>query len=535
MAEEKDFNDLLDDIFLSEDREHKESYEEGFKAGSQLGNPEGFHLGYHRGAELGRELGYYLGVITHHINLNQESDEKYSAKILTQLTRVKELIDVFPRINSEDHDILGMAETEFHSNYSESSMKSTITKVCHHIDSITKYLTPLLPIANCHMVEFLTLNHWEKLLPASLRDSLNGEDLNVSLNNYWSSFEQTNQEKTALSSWIQTAQSHCIKVNNEYCLSTEKLQEHIKAWGGDIAPEVKIKEFMTSKKSYEVQRMSRLVSSLGGASGASGVSGGRGAAGARCCVEAGGGRGALGAALSLAHGARCLSLDCDARAATEAAHRIHVIQKQWHTIAKRVNNGSEKSISEGINKNLHRFATAFITKDTDLSALVKETFPEYANDDVRILLTGLHTCGNLGPDSLRIFTTQPSVAALFNVPCCYHLLTETVDDSVFDVFQRDHGSGEESSQGFPMSDYLRGYNLGRNARMLAAQSIDRVVNQRQLPSKSLLYRALLQAIIKKHLPNQLVSEGKLKRITKKKRKLSTIFQNGGRYFEIRTF
>lgn len=57
MAEEKDFNELLDDIFLSEEREHKESYEEGFKAGSEAGNPKGYHLGYHRGAELGRELG----------------------------------------------------------------------------------------------------------------------------------------------------------------------------------------------------------------------------------------------------------------------------------------------------------------------------------------------------------------------------------------------------------------------------------------------------------------------------------------------
>lgn len=74
-------------------------------------------------------------------------------------------------------------------------MKSTITKVRHHIDTITKYLTPLLPIANCHMVEFLTLNHWEKLLPVSLKDSLNVEDLDDSLNNYWSSFEQANQGK----------------------------------------------------------------------------------------------------------------------------------------------------------------------------------------------------------------------------------------------------------------------------------------------------------------------------------------------------
>lgn len=59
MAEERDFNELLDDIVLSEEREHKESYDQGFKAGIEAGNPEGYHLGYHRGAELGRELGKY--------------------------------------------------------------------------------------------------------------------------------------------------------------------------------------------------------------------------------------------------------------------------------------------------------------------------------------------------------------------------------------------------------------------------------------------------------------------------------------------
>lgn len=109
MAEEKDFNDILEDIFLSEESLHKNSYDEGFKAGSQAGNPEGYHLGYHRGVELGRELGYYLGTITHHIELH-ESSEVYSEKILNQLKRVKELIEDFPRVNSKDHDLLAMVE-----------------------------------------------------------------------------------------------------------------------------------------------------------------------------------------------------------------------------------------------------------------------------------------------------------------------------------------------------------------------------------------------------------------------------------------
>lgn len=60
MAEEQDFNDVLDTIFLSENTQCEQSYEEGFKIGSEAGNPEGYHLGYHRGAELGRELGTKL-------------------------------------------------------------------------------------------------------------------------------------------------------------------------------------------------------------------------------------------------------------------------------------------------------------------------------------------------------------------------------------------------------------------------------------------------------------------------------------------
>ncbi|CAG9788270.1 unnamed protein product [Diatraea saccharalis] len=66
-----------------------------------------------------------------------------------------------------------------------------------------------------------------------------------------------------------------------------------------------------------------------------------------------------------------------------------------------------------------------------------------------------------------------------------------------------------------MSEYLRGFNLGRNARMLAAQSFDRVVHSKQIPSRSLLYRALLQVIIKKHSPDFPLADGKLKRITAK--------------------
>ncbi|XP_026752610.2 LOW QUALITY PROTEIN: probable methyltransferase-like protein 25 [Galleria mellonella] len=398
---------------------------------------------------------------------------------------------------------------EFHfedtGDHPPSSMESTIYKLRLHLDSITTFLNPLLPLANCHMVEFFTQNHWDLLIPTGLRDSMSSWDFKTTVEKFWNIAEDmNNKDNTKLGNWINKARSHCITVNNDYCITAEQLQDRIKNLGGEVKPEIKVKQFMSGKKSYEVQTMSRLVASLYGASSAT------------CCVEAGGGRGHLPVALTLGYGVPSLTIDCDVRTLRAATQRIKIIQKQWHAIAKRVKDGHEERISESIDKNLHRFASAFVTRDTDLKTLVNEKFPEFTSSETKLLLTGLHTCGNLGPDSLRIFTSQGSISAVFNVPCCYHLLTEHVDAGLFDVFQRDYAPEHDTGQGFPMSEHLRNYNLGRNARMLAAQSIDRVVYQRQLPSKSLLYRALLEVLIKKHLPDVFIADGKLKRITPNK-------------------
>ena len=41
-----------------------------------------------------------------------------------------------------------------------------------------------------------------------------------------------------------------------------------------------------------------------------------------------------------------------------------------------------------------------------------------------LMLTGLHTCGNLAPNLFRIFLANPDARFLCNVGCCYQLLTE---------------------------------------------------------------------------------------------------------------
>ncbi|GLV44229.1 uncharacterized protein CBL_12475 [Carabus blaptoides fortunei] len=102
MAEVQDINQAFDDIFLCEEHLTQSAYEEGFQKGKQEGNPEGYHLGYHRGAEIGAELGYYLGVIETYL-----ARDNLKEKLRGSLTKIKELIESFPKINEENVDIIG--------------------------------------------------------------------------------------------------------------------------------------------------------------------------------------------------------------------------------------------------------------------------------------------------------------------------------------------------------------------------------------------------------------------------------------------
>ena len=44
--------------------------------------------------------------------------------------------------------------------------------------------------------------------------------------------------------------------------------------------------------------------------------------------------------------------------------------------------------------------------------------------DMDMLLTGLHTCGDLASTMLKLFVSNSDVKCLCSVGCCYHLLTE---------------------------------------------------------------------------------------------------------------
>ncbi|KAF2899992.1 hypothetical protein ILUMI_06185 [Ignelater luminosus] len=109
-AQDKDINDIFSDLLLSEEHLSKEGYDEGYTKGASEGNIEGYHLGYHRGAEIGAELGYYCGVVENLLMLHKENADPRIEKNKKHLETLKTLIESFPKHNSEEVDILALAD-----------------------------------------------------------------------------------------------------------------------------------------------------------------------------------------------------------------------------------------------------------------------------------------------------------------------------------------------------------------------------------------------------------------------------------------
>ncbi|KAI4458703.1 hypothetical protein MML48_7g00010045 [Holotrichia oblita] len=118
LNEDKDINDVFDDILLSENKIYDQGYQEGYKKGVSETNIEGYHLGYHRGAELGAELGYYLSIAENYLNRSDQAE--YSEKIKHNLTTIVKLIKEFPIENVDNVDIF--AETD--------KIRSAFKKAC---------------------------------------------------------------------------------------------------------------------------------------------------------------------------------------------------------------------------------------------------------------------------------------------------------------------------------------------------------------------------------------------------------------------
>ncbi|XP_055355888.1 probable methyltransferase-like protein 25 [Paramacrobiotus metropolitanus] len=211
----------------------------------------------------------------------------------------------------------------------------------------------------------------------------------------------------------------------------------------------------------------------------------------RQVVDVGCGKGYLSAWLSLRDGLDVLGVEMSASNIQGAATRLRRLNQQWNAVRKRLPVAGDSGGPGRLT-----FACQAVGEDAQLDGV-----------DGRFVVCGLHACGSLSDHIIRMFQRNDQAAGLVLVPCCYHLMEE-----------RFEGGNCSAAAAFPSSTFLqsRRYRLGRNARMLASQSVERTLADRAAFERSvraLFFRALLQVVLRRHgLEERVQSVGSIKTV-----------------------
>lgn len=397
-------------------------------------------------------------------------------------------------------------------NNINNTTSTTILKLQKNIERIIKYLEPR-DFVNCHMVSYLIDDLWSKFIPEGIRREIERkEDVDTAIEVF---FQQENADSELIKkhqnlyNHIQMTKTFYLEnLEDKLFMTTDELLEVFKELNipHSTGLNLSIREFMKEKKNHEVEIISRTVAALSKARGKE-----------HFIIDVGDGKGYLSSRLNLEFHLKVLGIDGNYRNTKEAEKRNQQLSKKWKALVTK--EAKKKSIETlnieelTLNNDHYKTTSKMIFATTNLKKLAAETFPQESLTN--ICLVGLHTCGNLASNSLKQFVRNDDIKVLCNVGCCYNHLFEEFEGS--DYFNDDvRVMEEEDEPGFPMSNFLRDkkYKLGRNARMLAAQCFERVIESKNMPDVSLFYRALFEKLLREKWcvddPAKVVKLGRIK-------------------------
>lgn len=252
-----------------------------------------------------------------------------------------------------------------------------------------------------------------------------------------------------------------------------------------------ISHAMGIKKSHEIEHLSTLVSQMCREYNTSRV------------IDVGSGKGYLGSYINLTYGIEVLELDSVDSNVRGSIQRRSRLEEKWDHLRKRAgysaNLQPQASQSKTKDGGGHVVSmTAFIENGSHLEAILNES--SSSEEERSCLLAGLHTCGSLAYSAIDTFVTCQSTRVLLNVGCCYNLF-----DEGFAVDKFSKNKTTANSHLFPMSSFLKSDNdpypicLGRNARIIAAQSVDRLAVDEEGIHEHMFFRVVLQQFLKEKL------------------------------------
>ncbi|XP_022912237.1 probable methyltransferase-like protein 25 [Onthophagus taurus] len=335
------------------------------------------------------------------------------------------------------------------------------------IDKILVYLKEYYPLISCHMVNYFNKNLYENCTPNELKLEFNQNEFD-----FYDAI--TNHDLAPnLFKFTQNCKQFLL-YNGNICININDFHNKF-----DKTPQndLKLDVFMKNKKSHEVTILSSVAFKLKLIGNTSHI------------IDLGDGKGYLSSLLAFHYKTPILGIDSSETNTNGAKKRAEKLSKNWDGIVKNqkrtVLTPRERKTNE--NSDLYKQITQFVDENTNLNELIETVFDAKPEG---ISLIGLHTCGHLAVSSLNIFVKNLNVKTICNVSCCYHFLEEQFES-------------DSKLIGFPMSDYLKSvdFKLGRPARMLSAQSIDRILSKKLPPSNTIFYRAILEVIFDRFFPD----------------------------------
>lgn len=235
-------------------------------------------------------------------------------------------------------------------------------------------------------------------------------------------------------------------------------------------------------------------------------------------VDIGAGKGYFSQLLAFCFDMQVVGVDINEKLTAGAAQRLaHVAtlqerqqQRQQSEVPSRESSGSSSS-SEAAGGSYSPLTIA-VGPETPPNVLF-----EGANPSDGYLLVGMHCCGNLTPNMLRIFAQQPALTGMMQLGCCYHKLTEE-DEVLLPAVRRrdgvvDSGSSAGSVLGFPLSRVVqeRHTKLMETGRREACHSCERwpvTLDACEQAYKMHLYRTMLQVVLDRYYAEDLKVRGR---------------------------
>ncbi|XP_043476179.1 methyltransferase-like protein 25 [Leptopilina heterotoma] len=304
-----------------------------------------------------------------------------------------------------------------------------------HLTNVLDLIGKYQNLVDCHLVDFITEDLWDKFVPSSMKLELEGIASQDPKTDWW---------KTELSSELNSFKklTESLKLSNcPEVINFNSLTSMISKTENRERNTVPLKQesfFMKNKKWHEIDRFSKAIAHFMEND-------------FDLIIDAGSGKAYLSQYLSEVYGIPALAIESSTSHYNSALLRKDLIHQKYGLSFPKV-----CYVNESINEM------------TDYSSLIDVNFLD-GNNKNNAILVGLHTCGNLTHAMCKSFIYAKDIKCLCIVPCCYHLITNS----------------------FTIEPHF-----SRNARMLAQQSLERISCKTEPMCEKLFYRAILQVLLR---------------------------------------